>query len=240
MRLSILLPCLLIATFASSCATSRLNYLNESAAASLKDEKIVIVMGLMGDRSSILPDAQERARILNDLESRLGKKRKKLTVASHGTFERKVGRIRASGSGSRGNLSYALSSSQQRSVRSLGADFGVVVILRSNETWCSVHESSSTEERLEYDKCGNVIACYTEITYTTTASANRKAKADYLLYDLNTGKKIWECSSDYSESNSRSSCSDHCYPPPPPHPEPPCLHDVMKNMASAAVRKFPK
>ena len=240
MRSLISLSCLSAALLLTSCATSQLHYLDEGAAAALKDEQTVVVIGLLGDQSSILPDSNERSRILNDLETRLSKKRKKLVVASHGTLERKAGRVRSKGSGSRNTLSYALSSSQQAKTRELGADFGIIVILRANETWCSVNESSSTEEIHQYDKEGNVIACRVETTYTTTSLANRKARADYVLYDMKTGAKIWECSSDYSESNSRSNCSDHCFPPPPPHPSPPCLHDVMKNMAAAAVRKFPK
>ncbi|MDF1659981.1 MAG: hypothetical protein P1U58_20365 [Verrucomicrobiales bacterium] len=233
----------LLSVFAAaltSCASSQLHYIDEGAAAALKQEQTVIVMGLMSEKSQLMPRAGERSRILNDLETRLKQKRKKLTVASHGTFERKAGRVRTSGSGNRGSVSYALNSSQLEKVRSIGADFGVIVVLRANGTWCSVDESTSTEEHHEYDKEGNIVSCHLETTYTTSSFSSRKAKADYLLYDLNTGSKIWECSSDYSESNSRSNSCTRGYPPPPSHPEPPCLHDVMKNMAAAAVRKFPK
>lgn len=240
MRAFLLLPGLLLSILASSCATSQLHYINEGAVAALKEEKTVLVIGLTGGGSSRQPDAGERTRILNDLETRLGKKRKNLRVAGHGAFERKAGPVRAAGSGSTNQLGFVLSSTQRQRARELGAEFGLVVVLRANETWCGVHESSSTEEIHEYDKEGNVIACRRKTTYTTTSTSNRKARADYLLYDLATGAKIWECSSEHTESSSRSSCSDHCYPPPPPHPAPPCLHDVMKNMAAAAVRKFPK
>ncbi len=206
----------------------------------MKQPQTLIVMGLTSKQSRLTPSASERSRILNDLETRLKQKRKKLVLATHGTFEWGAGKIRSVPAGSPNQASYVLTGSQLDQVRTMGADFGIVIVLEGNESWCSVDESYSEEEIHEYDKDGNVIACRIEKTYTTTSSANRKARATYILYDLKTGAKTWEASSTYTEANTRSSCSDHCYPPPPPHPEPPCLHDVMKNMAAAAVRKFPK
>lgn len=228
------------ATLLSSCASAQLHYIQEEATAALKEEQTVICMGLMARSSNLVPAPAERSRILNDLETRLKQKRKRLIVASHGTFERRAGKIRSHSSGSANQVSYALSASQRNQAREMGADFGLVVVLDGNETWCDVDEDYSEEEIHKYDKEGNVISCRVEKTFTTTSSSHRKARATYLLYDLESGSKIWEASSNYTECHSRSSCSAHCYPPAPPHPEPPCLHDVMKNMAAAAVRKFPK
>ncbi|MEM1443393.1 MAG: hypothetical protein AAGF67_13685, partial [Verrucomicrobiota bacterium] len=153
------------ATLLSSCASSQLHYLDEGAAAALKEEQTVIVMGLMSSSSCQPPDTAERSRILNDLETRLKQKRKKLVVASHGTFERRAGKIRAVPSGSPNNVSYAITSSQRNQARAMGADFGLIVLLRHNGTWCDVEEDYSEEEIHEYDKEGNVISCRVEKTY---------------------------------------------------------------------------
>ncbi len=224
----------------SSCATSQLDYVDESKVAAIKQPGSVAVIGLIARDSSCQPTGRERQAILNHLETKLSQKRRKLQVMSHSEFERKVGKPRSIGSGYTGSLSYALSSSQISKAKASGATFGLVISLSKNKTWCDVGEACTTHEEPIYDKDGNEVDCKHWTEYTTTSYAYHSAKAEYLLYDLSTGQKVWASSSDFSESNTRSSCSEVCYPPPPPHPAPPTLADVMENMAAAAIRKYPR
>ncbi|MEM9281293.1 MAG: hypothetical protein AAGA96_05655 [Verrucomicrobiota bacterium] len=230
---------LILAGCFSSCATSQINYIDESRTASLKQPRSVVVLGLVAKKSNLVFSERERRAILNTFESKLDHKRRKLRVISHGSFEGEAGRARPVGSGYMDSLSSALSPSQIRMAKNSGASFGVLVALSKNVTWCDLNESCTTHEEPVYDKDGNEIGCRTWTEYTTSSRAHRSVEADYLLYDLLTGRKVWSCTSRHTECHSRSSCSEISYPPPPPHPAPPSLADIMANMANAAIRKWP-
>ncbi len=224
----------------SSCATSRLEYIDATIAPAMAQPGSVAIAGMVAKNENCLPEEREQDIILNRLAIKLGQKRKHLRITGHDAFEREVGPTRRIGSGYTGSLTFALSPGQVEKAKHLQERFALVISLSENNTWCDVDESCDTREEHIYDEHGHVIDCRTWTEYTTSSCSHRAVRAEYLLYDLSTGRKVWACSSQYEESRSQSSCSTHCYPPPPPHPAPPATSDVMENMAAAAIRKYPK
>jgi len=156
------------------------------------------------------------------------------------TVRRLAGAPSLSSGGSSNLLTRSFSSSDRDKLRKGGAKYALVVLVKSNTIWEDVSESCDHETEEIRDRDGHVISCITTTTYTTTSSTYRKVRAEYHLYELSSGKKVWVTSSDHSEVFSRSNCSDFHYPRPPQHPAPPSIEDVMKNMSAAAVRKLPK
>ena len=224
----------------TSCATSRVEYIDAQVAPAIANPGTVVVAGIVARDSSCVLSQSEQEKILFRLEKNLSQKRRKKEVMSHVTFEGLVGRTRSVGSGSSGSISYVLTPGQVSRAKKIRAQFALVIVVKSGETWCDVDESCTHHEEPIYDKEGNVVGCRHWTEYTTTSRAHRSMHADYLLYDLSNGKKVWACSSKHNEANSRSACSQFGYPLPPPHPAPPTVADVMDNMSNSAMRKFPR
>ena len=224
----------------TSCATSRGEYIDAQVAPAIANPGTVVVAGLVAGDSTCAISQIERGNILHRLEKKLAQKRRKKEIVSHLAFEGFVGRTRSVGSGSTGSLSYALTPSQIAKAKKFKAQFALVVVVNEVNVWCDVGESCSQHEEPIYDKEGNEVGCRHWTEYTTTSRAHRSMNANYLLYDLSNGKKVWACSSKHCETNSRSACSEFGYPLPPPHPAPPSAADVMDNMSNSVVRKFPR
>ena len=223
-----------------SCATTKIHYVDEGAASQLKGPRNVAIGGVLGTGSAEGMHPEDRDDIASFLEQQLKKKRRHLAVSSPMLFESIVGRPYVRPRSDRTSLSHFLAPSQQEKLRNSRFDYVLFLVLDQQETWCDVEESEDTEEEHEYDRHGNIIACYTTTTYTTSSRAHRKASGDFLLFDARTGKRVWKASSQNSECHTRSSCSTISYPLPPPHPDPPTLADVVQNMSQSMSRKFPK
>jgi len=242
--MNVIRPALILTVAATvllaSCATSRVEYIEEQVAPAMANPGTVVVAGIVArDSSCVLPQS-EQEKILHRLEKKLSQKRRKKEVMSHVTFEGLVGRTRSVGSGSSESLSYVLTPGQVSRAKKIRARFALVIVVNGGETWCDVDESCTYHEEPIYDKEGNVVGCRHWTEYTTTSRAHRSMCADYLLYDLSNGKKVWACSSKYNKANSRSAYSELGYPLPPLHPAPPTVADVMDNMSNSAMRKFPR
>lgn len=228
----------------SSCATSKLTYVDEAHSATFKNarksdsSKTVAVIGVVTS-GGVSISGQERRAIAGDLSNRLSKNRRKTAVIDATKFQQRVGAPNLS-IGSSISLSGILSSSERAKAVSQGIDYGLVAIVRKNATSRDVGESCSTDEHHTYDKEGNIISTCVTTTYTTTSTSYRSSSGEYVLYDFSTGKQVWVCASSHSEGNSNSRSSEIHYPRPPSHPSPPCISDVVENMNASSLRKFPK
>lgn len=231
---------LALASLLVSCASTKIHFVDEGALGGLKGAGHVALAGVLGTGSAIGIHPEERADIACDLERRLKKKRRHLAVSTPILFESIVGCPRLRSGGDRTSISDFLTPSQRAKLRESRFDYVMILVLSANETWCDVDESESTEDENEYDQHGNVIACRTTTTYTTTSRAHRRAAGHFYLFDAGTGNQVWKAESRHSESNNRSSSSTFSHPNPPPHPEPPGLVDVVENMNQSIARKFPK
>ncbi len=223
-----------------SCATTQIHYVDEGAASDLKGPRSVAIGGVLTTPRVRSLDREDISDISNTIDRQLSKKRRKLSVFSHMLFEGIVGRSFARPQSDRTTLAAFLSPAQRQKVKSSRFDYILFFVLSSEQTWCDIDESESTDTEHNYDKHGNVISCCTTTTYTTSSRSHRMAEGDFYLFDSRTGKRVWKAESRHSESNTRSSCSTFGYPLPPPHPDPPTLGDVVENMAQSMARKFPK
>ncbi len=231
---------LLASGFLFSCASATLELQDPSTDKAAIQSGAIAIGGVLQAGSGIGLTDSARNVIAGDLGKTVAKKRRKQDVMGWDTVKRLAGAPSLSSGGSSNLLSRSFSSSDREKLRKAGAKYVLIVLVKSNEIWDDVSESCEHDTEEIRDKEGHVISCITTTTYTTTSSAYRSVKAEYHLYDLASGNKVWVTSSDYREANSRSNCSEFHYPRPPQHPAPPAIDDVMKNMSAAAVRKLPK
>ncbi len=226
--------------FLFSCASATLELQDPATDKAAIQSGSIAIGGVLQAGSGIGLTDSARNAIAGDLGQTIAKKRRKQDVMGWDTVKRLAGAPSLSSGGSSDLLSRSFSASDREKLRKGGAKYVLIVLVNGNEIWEDVSESCEHETEEILDKDGHVIACITTDTYTTTSSSHRKVRAEYHLYELSSGSKVWVTSSDYREANSRSNCSEFHYPRPPQHPAPPAIDDVMKNMSAAAVRKLPK
>lgn len=231
---------LLLSGFLFGCASATLELQDPSTDKAAIQSGAIAVGGILQVGSGCGLTDSVRNSIAGELGKTVTRKRRKQDVMGWDTVKRLAGAPSLNSGGSSNLLSRSFSSSDRDKLRKGGAKYALVVLVTSNQIWDDVSESCDHETEEILDKEGHVISCITTTTYTTTSSAHRKVKAEYHLYELSSGKKVWVTSSDHSEAFSRSNCSEYHYPRPPQHPAPPSIADVMKNMSAAAVRKLPK
>ncbi|MEC5128183.1 hypothetical protein VSU19_15565 [Verrucomicrobiales bacterium BCK34] len=231
---------LLLSGFLFSCASATLELHDPLTDKAAIQSGSVAIGGVLQAGSGIGLTDSARNTIAGDLGKTVAKKRRKQDLMGWDTVKRLAGAPPLSSGGSSDLLSRSFSSSDREMMRKGGAKYVLIALVKSNEVWNDISESCEHETEEIRDKEGRVISCITTTTYTTTSSAYRSVRAEYHLYDLSNGSKVWVTSSDHREAHSRSNCSEFHYPRPPQHPAPPSIDDVMKNMSAAAVRKLPK
>jgi len=223
-----------------SCASATLELQDPLTDKAAIQSGAIAIGGVLQAGSGIGLSESDRNRIAGDLGRTIAKKRKKQDVMGWDTVKRIAGAPPLSSGGSSDLLARSFSSSDREAMRKGGAKYVLIALVENNETWNDVSESCEHETEEILDKEGHVVACITKDTYTTTSSAYREVNAEYHLYELSSGKKVWVTSSDHREAHSRSNQSEFHYPRPPRHPAPPTIDDVMENMAAAAIRKLPR
>ncbi|MDA7921937.1 hypothetical protein N9B73_09285 [Verrucomicrobiales bacterium] len=223
-----------------SCASATLQLQDPSVTKAAIQSGSIAIGGVLQAGSGCGLTSSTRNLIAGDLGKTMARKRRKQGVMGWDTVKRIAGAPSLSSGGSSNLLSRSFSSSDRAKLRMGGAKYVLISLVKSNDVWEDVSESCYHDTEEIRDRDGNVISCITTTTYTTTSSTNRRINAEYHLYDLSNGGKVWVTTSNYREANSRSNCSEYHYPRPPQHPSPPSIDDVMKNMSAAAIRKLPK
>ena len=116
-----LILCVIFTSLLTSCATSRVEYIDTQVAPAIANPGTVVVAGLVAGDSNCAISQIERGNILHRLEKKLAQKRRQKDIVGHLAFEGFVGRTRSVGSGSTGSLSYALTPSQMAKAKKFKA-----------------------------------------------------------------------------------------------------------------------
>ena len=97
--------------------------------------------------------------------------------------------------------------------------------------------TNHTDVRNVYDEDRKVTG--RTVKYSTIAQAKRSVTAEYRVFDILTGNRVWASESSNSRSRSRTADSREGYPNAPDFAAAPTASRVMRSMTTAAVKELP-
>lgn len=222
-----------------SCVSTQVHLVEEAGAARSGTRHSIVVGGVFTEGRAPSLGPSEALTVGRDLAWRLDRSSRKRTAEAPPALEKIAGPAKLRAGHDRSNLSAFLTSRQAARLAESRFDTVFFLVIRSEETWSDVTDDESTETEHVTDEHGDMVACHTTTTFTTSSRSHRRLAIDSYAYDARSGRQIWHASSDHGEHRSRSTRSTFDYPQPPPFPEPPTRIDVIENIARSISRKLP-
>jgi hypothetical protein len=217
------------------CVSAQLTHLDPSFTPTALKDGALAIGGVAVTNAAEETTAREDASIVDYFEREMKGRRPEVAIVKHSivltTFGEQGCKVLAADAA----LEEEIAPARLAPLVGTGARYLVFVAVTYNTV--DRYVTNNTDSRNVYDEDGKVTGRRTK--YVTIAQAKRSVTAEYRIFDVTTGKRVWTSNSSNSRSSSRIADSREGYPPAPEYGAPPTVSRVLRAMTTATVKELP-
>ncbi|MDA0813704.1 MAG: hypothetical protein O3C21_15105 [Verrucomicrobia bacterium] len=216
------------------CVSAQLTHLDPSFTPTALKDGALAIGGVAVTNGAEEITEREDASIVDYFEREMKARRPEIAIVKHSVIKTTLGE-QASKMLPAAAMEEEIAPESMTALVGKGARYVAFVAVTYNTV--DRYVTNNTDSRNVYDDNGKVTGRSTK--YVTIAQAKRSVTAEYRIFDVMTGKRVWASNSSNSRSSSRIADSREGYPPAPEYGAPPTVSRVLRAMTTAAVKGLP-
>lgn len=216
------------------CVSAQLTHLDPGFTPAALQEGALVIAGVTTAGAAENPPERQKASMTGHLEREIRERRPEVRVLPGAELASVLGA---------GDLDAILAEAGKDGINpgllAPFADNGVRHVLAVVITYNAVDRfvTDHADVRNLHDADGEVAG--RAVKFITTAQVKRSVTAEYRIFEVATGRKVWSSESSNARSRSRSAESSEGYPAAPDYAAVPTTSVVMRSMTTAAVKELP-
>ena len=219
----------LLALTCASCVSAHLTHLDtEFDSRALRDGNIAI-LGVVTLGSAEEIDERQTASIVDNLGREITKRRPELSLKN----QDQVGPLLEKAGLDLSSDTFPVTTLEPFKEEAINYGIVVAVTFNSVDRFVTNH----TDVRNVYYENKKITG--RDVKYFTIAQTKRSTTAEYRIYDLTTGERVWASESSNSRSRKRSAEDRNGYPPAPDFAPAQSTSHVIRPMTTAVVKELP-
>ncbi|MEZ5327328.1 MAG: hypothetical protein R3F19_19940 [Verrucomicrobiales bacterium] len=217
------------------CVSAQLTHLDPSFTPTALNDGALAIGGVAVTNTAEAVSDRQNDSIIDYFEREVLDRRPEVALIKHKVVQTALGEQVSKQLALVGAVEEEIAPERLAALVSKGARYVVFVAVTYNTV--DRYVTNNTDARNVYDADGKVTG--RTVKYVTIAQAKRSVTAEYRIFDVTTGKRVWTSNSSNARSRSRIANSREGYPPAPEYGATPTVSRVMRPMTTAVVKELP-